>query len=138
MSQIVRFVEIQRDSVEIKEVFSDFILLDVKIAEIITAEITKELEGDGLNLEDSRGQSYDTQTTMAGVHSDVQKRISDLNPLAVFVPCNNHSVNLVGVHAAHVNVQELAFFWYCGTYVWLLFMFKSPAECSERLCQYYS
>jgi hypothetical protein len=42
---------------------------------------------------------------MAGV----QKRILDLNPLAVFVPCNNHSLNLVGVHAAHVNVQALTF-----------------------------
>jgi hypothetical protein len=110
MSQIVRFVEIQSDSVEIKEAFIDFIPLDVKTAEIITAEITKKLERDGLNLEDCRGQSYDNQATMAGVHSGVQKRILDLNPLAVFVPCNNHSLSLVGVHAAHVNVQALTFF----------------------------
>jgi hypothetical protein len=54
MSQFVRFVEIQRDSVEIREAFIDFIPLDVKTAEIITAEITKELERDGLNLEDCR------------------------------------------------------------------------------------
>jgi hypothetical protein len=46
---------------------------------------------------------------MAGFHSDVQKRILDLNPLAVSVPCNNHSLNLVGVHAAHVNVEVLTF-----------------------------
>jgi hypothetical protein len=42
MSQIFRFVEIQRNSVEIKEAFIDFI--DLKTAEIITAEITKKLE----------------------------------------------------------------------------------------------
>jgi hypothetical protein len=42
-------------------------------------------------------------------HSGVKKRILDLNPLAVFVPCNNHSLNLVGVHAAHANVQALRF-----------------------------
>jgi hypothetical protein len=47
---------------------------------------------------------------MAGVHSGVQKQILDLNPLAVFVPCNKHSLNLVGVHAAHVNVQAPALF----------------------------
>jgi hypothetical protein len=41
-SQIVRFVDIQRDSVEIKEAFIDFIPLDAKTAEIITAEITKD------------------------------------------------------------------------------------------------
>jgi hypothetical protein len=53
--------------VEIKEAFIDFIPLDVKTAEIITAEITKEPEGDGLKLEDCRGRSYDNQATMAGV-----------------------------------------------------------------------
>jgi hypothetical protein len=47
---------------------------------------------------------------MAGVHSGVEKRILDLNPSAVFVPCNSHSPNLVGVHAAHVNVRALTFF----------------------------
>jgi hypothetical protein len=73
MLQIVRFVEIQHDSVEVKEAFIDFISLDVKTAEIITVEI-KKLEQDGLNLEDCRGQSYDNQATMAGVHSaGVQK-----------------------------------------------------------------
>jgi hypothetical protein len=67
MSQIVRFVEIQRDPVEIKEAFIDFIPLDVKTAEIITAQITKKLERGGLNLEECMGQSYDNQSTMAGV-----------------------------------------------------------------------
>jgi hypothetical protein len=47
---------------------------------------------------------------MADTNSGVQKRILDLNPLAVFVPCNNHSPSLVGVHAAYVNVQALTFF----------------------------
>jgi hypothetical protein len=110
MSQIVKFVEIQRDPVEIKEAFIDFIPLDVKTAEIITAQITKKLERDGLILEDCRGQSYDNQATMADIHSDVRKRILDLNPLADCVPCNNHSLSLVGVHAARVNVQELTLF----------------------------
>jgi hypothetical protein len=50
--QIIRFVEIHHDSVEIKEAFIDLILLDVKTAEIITAETTKELEWNGLNLKD--------------------------------------------------------------------------------------
>jgi hypothetical protein len=71
--------------VEIKEAFIDFIPLDVKTAEMITAEITKKLERDGLNLEDCRGQPYDNQATMAGVYSGVQKRILDLNPLAVLL-----------------------------------------------------
>jgi hypothetical protein len=46
---------------------------------------------------------------MAGVHSGVQKRILRQNALAVFVPCNTHSVSFITVHAAHVNVQALTF-----------------------------
>jgi hypothetical protein len=46
MSQIDKLVEIQRDSVEIKEASIDFIPLDVKAAEIITAQIIKKLERD--------------------------------------------------------------------------------------------
>jgi hypothetical protein len=117
--------------VKIKKAFIDLIPLDVKTAEIITAQI-KKLERDGLILEDCRDQSYENQEIMPGVHSDVRKRILDLNPLEVFVPWNNHSLILVGVHAAHVNVQALTL-WYCGTFVSLLFMFNPPVECSERL-----
>jgi hypothetical protein len=72
----------------------------------MTVEITKKLERGRLILEDCRGQSMTIKQQMAGV----QKRILDLNPLAVFVPCNNHSLSLVGVHAAHVNVRALTFF----------------------------
>jgi hypothetical protein len=90
--------------------FIDFFPLDAKTGEIITMEITNKLEQDGLNLEYCRGQSYGNHTAMGGVHSGVQKRILDLNPLAVFVPCNNHSLHLVGVHAAHVDVQALTLF----------------------------
>jgi hypothetical protein len=47
--------------------------------------------------------------------------------LSVFVPRNNHSFNLVGVHAAHVNVQALTLFdtaerlfgyFLCSTHRW--------------------
>jgi hypothetical protein len=104
-----------------------------KTGEAITAEITKKLEQDGLNLQDCRGQSYDNQATMAGVHSGVQKRILDLNPLAVFVPCNNHSLNLVGVHAAHVNVQAVTFF---GTLERLFVYFSSSTHRWEVLKEF--
>jgi hypothetical protein len=137
MSQTVRFIEIQRDLLEMNEVFIDFNLLDVKTAQIITEEITNKLGRAGLNLEDCRSQSYDNQATMADVYSGVQKRNFDLNPLAVFIPRNNYSLSLVGLHAAHVNVQALTFF-YCEKSVWLLFMFNSPGNCCQRVCRYYT
>jgi hypothetical protein len=65
---------------------------------------------------------------MAGV----QKRILDLNPLAVFIPCNSNSLIFVGVDAARVNVQALTILG-VGTSVWLLRTFGSPVERSKRL-----
>jgi hypothetical protein len=43
----------------------------VKTAEIIMVEVTNKLALGGLNLQDCRGQSYDNQAVMAGVHSGV-------------------------------------------------------------------
>ena len=40
--------------------------------------------------------SYGNQTT-ASIHSRIQKIILVLNPLTMFVPCDNHSLNLVRV-----------------------------------------
>ena len=39
--------------------------------------------------------------------SGVQKCILDMNPKAVFVPCNNHLLNLAGVHAVGVGIHGL-------------------------------
>ncbi|GFU03049.1 uncharacterized protein TNCV_113571 [Trichonephila clavipes] len=50
-----------------------------------------------------REQAYDNAATMAGCHTGVQQRIKDINPNAKFVPCSNHSLNLVCVHAASVE-----------------------------------
>ncbi|XP_031343080.1 uncharacterized protein LOC116170716 [Photinus pyralis] len=47
---------------------------------------------------------------MSGVHSGVQKRIKDVNPQAQFVACTNHSLNLVGVHAASISIDSVTFF----------------------------
>ena len=55
MSQITRFVETKRNSVDIKEAFIDFNPLEVKTAEGITQAITSKLERDGLNLSDCGG-----------------------------------------------------------------------------------
>lgn len=110
MSQVIRFVEVKQSSVEIKECFIDFISIKDKTADGIAEVIKKKLEEDGLNFADCRGQSYDNQATMAGIHTGVQQRLKELNHQAVFVPCDNHSLNLVGVHAAHVNVCAVTFF----------------------------
>ena len=47
---------------------------------------------------------------MAGCRTGVQTRIREKNPRASYVPCDCHSLNLVGVHAAHVDLVMATFF----------------------------
>ena len=54
----------------------------------------------GMKLEDCRGQTYDNASNMSGTYSGVQARFHQVNPLAEWVPCAAHSLNLVGTAAA--------------------------------------
>ena len=110
MTQIIRYVVIKDDTVQILESFIDFIQFKGKTAEEITKVILQKLSEDGLNIEDCRGQGYDNAATMAGIHNGVQQRIRNVNPKAEFVACTNHSLNLAGVHAAEETVNSITFF----------------------------
>ncbi len=56
-----------------------------------------------------RGQGYDNGANMSGRHNGVQRRIQHLNPRALFVPCNAHSLNLVLNYAASCCVAVVSF-----------------------------
>ncbi|CAG9783006.1 unnamed protein product [Diatraea saccharalis] len=47
---------------------------------------------------------------MKGKNVDVQKRILDTNPFAVYVPCGCHSYNLVLCDAAKSSVRSVTLF----------------------------
>lgn len=70
---------------------------------------------------------------MAGIYSSVQKGVSYLNPLTVFVPCDNHSLHLFGVRAVNSSVND--FFWDTTMPIYLL-LFCPQMECSLHLKQY--
>jgi len=71
--------------------------------------ITGTLEEFGLNLQDCRGQSYDTAAKMFGCYLGLKTRIQNLNPLEIYVPCGGHILNLVGLSAVD-SIKEAAFF----------------------------
>ena len=83
------------------------------------------LEKNKIKLSDCRGQSYDNGTNMSGL----QARIRERNPLADYIPCFAHSLNLVG-HSAVDNISAASKFYelvgnvYClfsaSTYQWEL------------------
>jgi len=66
----------------------------------LEAAILDQLNDLELPLQDCRCQCYDNAAVMSGRISRVQKRILDKNTLALFVNCDNRSLNLSAVHAA--------------------------------------
>ena len=112
MAFIVRYVKIDSNiEVQMKESFLNFFPLHGKNADEITKSILYELQQNGLDIMMCRGQAYDNASTMARVHSGVQRRIKDINSKAVmFIPCGNHSLNVAGVHAVGSSKVSETFF----------------------------
>ena len=50
------------------------------------------------------------RVNMSGVYSGLQARIKEINPLAVYIPCAAHSLNLVGSCAAECCPEATSFF----------------------------
>lgn len=132
MSEVVRYMEVdfERKTVRVRESFLGFIKISQKDAESLVEDILKQLEKDGMELQDCRSQCYDNAAVMAGHKSGVHQRISEKNNLAVFVNCNNHSLNLVGVHAAKQDTMMVTFF---GTIEALYVFFSRSTQRWEKL-----
>ncbi|XP_026482761.1 zinc finger MYM-type protein 1-like [Ctenocephalides felis] len=104
---IIRYV---RNNGEIVERFLEFIPNTGHKAQDIEDALLKSLERNGLDIMNCRGQSYDNASNMSGVYSGVQSRIKATNPLAEYVPCAAHSLNLVGTCAAESVTEAVDFF----------------------------
>ena len=80
---------------------------------------------------------------MAEHRNGVQQRIYEKDKQAVFVNCDNHSLNLMGIHAAKQNTEMVSFFgtintlynfFSCSTQRWkklkdaVLLVLKAEAE----------
>ncbi|XP_039302821.1 zinc finger MYM-type protein 1-like [Solenopsis invicta] len=87
-----------------------FIELHAKNAASIEKVIVEKLNSDNISLDNCRSQCYDNAAVMAGYISGVQQRICERNHRALFVNCDNHSLNLVGVHSAKQDPLVVTFF----------------------------
>ena len=110
MSQVIRYVHIEGDVVEVRESFLGFFSISKKTASEMTKSILQQLEKDGLDIKFCRAQGYDNAASMSGVHGGVQQKIRELNPKALFTPCANHSLNLCGVHSFSCVPSSVTFF----------------------------
>ncbi|XP_077341212.1 zinc finger MYM-type protein 1-like [Lithobates pipiens] len=110
MCEVIRYVHIEGDNVEVKESFLGFFPIAGKTAAELTDNILQHLEEAGLDISLCRGQGYDNAATMAGIHGGVQAKIKEINPKALFIPCANHSLNLCGVHSFGSVASCVTFF----------------------------
>lgn len=63
-----------------------------------------------IDINNCRGQSYDSASNMSGQYSGLQSRIKAENPKALYDPCSAHSLNLVGTSAASCCPEACTFF----------------------------
>uniref|UniRef100_A0A1B6L614 DUF4371 domain-containing protein n=1 Tax=Graphocephala atropunctata TaxID=36148 RepID=A0A1B6L614_9HEMI len=68
------------------------------------------LESLEINIKNCRGQSYDNASNMSGPYTGLQARIKKQSPLAEYIPCAAHSLNLVGSAAAECCTTTVVFF----------------------------
>ena len=101
MSVILRYVLCNEEAAVVKETFFGYLRISDSTGKgLLDAFLEK----------DCRGQSYDNGANMKGKHSGVQARMLDINPKAVYVPCANHTLNLVVVDSANSSTEALTFF----------------------------
>lgn len=132
MSYVVRYVDVnfEKGTTNIVESFLGFLPLDKKDAHSMSVVIKEQLAKDQLNFSFCRAQCYDNANVMAGNKSGLHTIMRRENELALFLNCNNHSLNLVGIHATknepvlgsfYLNIDSLFNFFARSTIRWGIF-----------------
>lgn len=57
-----------------------------------------------------RGQAYVGASTMSGRFSGLQSKVKELNPLAFYIHCCAHNLNLVLIDSIKSSVDAISFF----------------------------
>ncbi|GFW26502.1 zinc finger MYM-type protein 1 [Trichonephila clavipes] len=123
MSIILRFFNSSTGAIE--EHFVGFIAFAETTGEYITNSILQELERNGLDIQNCRGQEYDNGANMVGINKGVRTRILNINPTAFFTPCRCHSWNLLLIDAANSSATATTFFGYINK---IYVLFSKPSK----------
>ena len=79
----------------VQEKFVQFVECDTGTSgEAIAEKLKTTVKNLGLDVGNVRGQGYDGASNMSGASAGVAKRIQDVNPLAIYVHCFAHRLNL--------------------------------------------
>eukprot|EP00731_Ephydatia_muelleri_P011481 Em0006g375a len=108
LTVVVRYVRMSDG--EVVERFLTFIAIESHTGEALATAVLKFLTCCDIDVKHLRGQSYDNAANMSGCYNGLQAQICQINPLAYYIPCAAHSLNLVGVSAAESCVNAISFF----------------------------
>ena len=90
------------------ERFPTFIPIESHTGEALATTVLKVLNKCDIDIKNLRGQSYNNAANMSGCYNGLQAHICQIIPLAHYIPCATHSLNLVGVllKKAALSVEE--------------------------------
>ena len=94
---------------KVYERFLTFIPIQSNTGESLALTILQFLEKENIDITNCRAQTYDNAANMSGKYSGVRARIKELNDLALYVPCVDYSLNLVGDCSAKSYLEAIIF-----------------------------
>lgn len=80
---------------DIKERFLKFFPIERHDAEYLEETVLSTLQNFPVDIKYCRGQSFDNAANMSSKYNGLQRRIRQYTLSATFIPCSNHSLNIV-------------------------------------------
>ncbi|XP_042210127.1 uncharacterized protein LOC121857953 [Homarus americanus] len=106
MSEVIRYVHIEGDSVEVRESFLGFFPIAGKTANELTKDILSNLESDGLDINFCCSQGYDNAATMAEGIS-LENCTVKLNGLKLFLRSQRNEIVERAIQYATTQCEEM-------------------------------
>ncbi|KAJ8871957.1 hypothetical protein PR048_028297 [Dryococelus australis] len=107
MSISIRYVDFESHPHSVREDFIKFVKVIDLTGKWLSNTIVGVLEELGLSLDNLRSQRYDSGSNMSGAFKGTQSYVRVLQPLAIYVHCYNHCLNLLLVKACGCQVQAV-------------------------------